>query len=224
MLDKKIMTEKVREVSEKKEISIYLLTENSKESSSRVFFFDGILNKTFDSVLFLKEFSKTVLMIVDPLEKIESILTSSLPYLQKLIQQTFFEYTKKEINVIELPESLNTKNNFCISAKLTDIEEGISLLVSISGAEKDIVSLTNQISINSESPNKIANELLKDLFKLLVERICSLLSEKGYSFQNNQTIELEPTKSFIDQDWNINIVLITKDQELFSFGLIFGNI
>ena len=224
MLDKKIMTEKVREVAEKNEISIYLLTENAKESSSRVFYFDGILNKTFDSVLFLKEFSKTVLMIVDPIEKIESILTSSLPYLQKLIQQTFFEFTKKEIKVIELPEFLNTDNFLCISSKLTDFEEGISLLVSICGAEKDIVSLTNEISINSNSSNILFNELFKNLFILQVEGICSLLSEKGYSFPNNQSIALESRKSFIDPDWNINIVLITKDQELFSFGLIFGNI
>ena len=224
MLDKKILTEKVREIAEKREVSIYLLTENVKESPSRIFFFDGILNKTTDSVLFLKEFSKIVLLIVDPLEKIESILTNSLPYLQKLIQQTFFEYTKKEINVIELPESQNTEEYFCISSKLTDVEEGISLLVNISGTEKDILSLTNNISVNIGSQNKIANELFKDLCKTLIEKICFLLSEKGYSFPNNQSIALEPRKSLISPDCKINIVFNTKDQKLFSFGFILGKI
>jgi len=135
MLDKKILTEKVREIAEKKEVLIYLLTDDAKDFSSRIFFFDGILKKTSDSVLFLKEFSKIVLMVVDPLEKIGTILTNSLPNLQKLLQQTFFEFAKKEINVIELSESQNADEFFCASSKLTDVEEGVALSVFISGSE-----------------------------------------------------------------------------------------
>jgi len=224
MLDKKILTEKVREVAEDRDVSIYLLTENTKESSSRIFFFDGVLNKTSDPDLFLRDFSKLVLMIVDPLEKIESVVTSSVPNFQKLIQMTFFEYAKKEITIIELNEYKDTDEYFCLFTKISDVEEGVYLLIYLSGSEKNIVSLTNQISINIGCTNKTANEIFKDLFKILVEKICSVLNEKGYSFPSNILVELEPMKTLIDKNWRINISINSKDNELFSIGFIFGKL
>lgn len=223
LLDKKILTEKVREVAGIDEVSIYLITDNDKESSSRIFFFDGILKKTSDPVLFLKDFSKIVLSIVSPIEKIETIITNLLPGLQNLVQLTFLELTKKEVTGIELPDSENGNEYFSASSKLIDSEEGISILMNITGTEKNIVSLTNLMGINGNPPNKAANELFKDLFKILLEKYNLLLSEKGYSFSNIQSITLEPVNSLNNPDMKINMFFKTNDQEIFSIGMIPGN-
>jgi len=59
---------------------------------------------------------------------------------------------------------------------------------------------------------------------MLVNKICSLLAKKGYSFANNQLITLEPVKTFINSEWTLNVIINTKDQESFALGFILENI
>ncbi|MFA7227883.1 MAG: response regulator [Melioribacteraceae bacterium] len=54
-LDKKILTHKIREIAEENEVSIYLLTNEIKIRSVKVFNFDGIIKKSMDKVKFLHD-------------------------------------------------------------------------------------------------------------------------------------------------------------------------
>ncbi|MCX6169884.1 MAG: response regulator [Ignavibacteriales bacterium] len=55
LLDKTLLTQKIRETVSDKEVSIYLLTDNTKLLTTRVFSYDGIVKKTMDKKMFLKD-------------------------------------------------------------------------------------------------------------------------------------------------------------------------
>jgi PleD family two-component response regulator len=55
LLDKIILSQKIRETASDKEVAIYLLIDNMKLLSTKVFSFDGIIKKTMDKELFLKD-------------------------------------------------------------------------------------------------------------------------------------------------------------------------
>jgi hypothetical protein len=55
-LDKTVLTQKIRELSSDKEVSIYLLIDSMKLYSAKVFSYDGIIKKTMDRQLFFKSF------------------------------------------------------------------------------------------------------------------------------------------------------------------------
>jgi DNA-binding response OmpR family regulator len=61
LLDKKIITQKIREIAAENEVSIFLIVTDTKAVSLKVFVFDGIIMKTTDSELFKNEVIKKVL-------------------------------------------------------------------------------------------------------------------------------------------------------------------
>ncbi len=55
LLDKIILSQKIRETASDKEVVIYLLIDNMKLLSTKVFSYNGIIKKTMDKELFLKD-------------------------------------------------------------------------------------------------------------------------------------------------------------------------
>jgi len=58
LLDKKILSQKIKDIAPDKKILIYLLRDEIKELSTKVFTYDGIIKKSFVPDQFLKEFDE----------------------------------------------------------------------------------------------------------------------------------------------------------------------
>jgi len=55
LIDKILLSQKIRESASDKEVAIYLLIDNVKLLSTKVFSYNGIIKKTMDKELFLKD-------------------------------------------------------------------------------------------------------------------------------------------------------------------------
>jgi two-component system, cell cycle response regulator len=69
LLDKKILTEKIRNIAIEENVLIYLLVDNMKKLSTKVFNYDGIIVKSNDSEIFLQDVNSFLHMI--PKEEVE---------------------------------------------------------------------------------------------------------------------------------------------------------
>ena len=58
LLDKKIITQKIREVAQEKELSIFLIHTDAKTISTKVFNFDGFIKRSIDAQQFKEEILK----------------------------------------------------------------------------------------------------------------------------------------------------------------------
>lgn len=179
LLDKKILTQKIREVADGDTVGIFLIVENVSSLSTKAFIYDGILKKTFNSDLFLKEFDKVVLAITDPLEKLKQKLILKSSAISNLVTQVFKKSADQKISLIDESAIFFSNELFCASAKMIESAESINIDFKLCGTEKDIVSFTNKIAEKQNKKNFAANDLFKDMTQLLLEKIIATLDQSG---------------------------------------------
>ncbi len=190
LLDKKIITQKIREIANEEEVSIFLLVDNIKAFSSKVFNYDGILKKSSSPEEFLKEFNKIVIHEIDPIEKLTETFLKELPKIQQGLYQLFWEFADEKISVINEPEPSTGKEFFYSGTKFFEPVHKVFMDFGLTGSEENIVALTNKIAVKQNKSGRAANDLFKELTEVFVDKNSALFEQSGFKLEKKSKVEI----------------------------------
>jgi DNA-binding response OmpR family regulator len=214
ILDKKIMTQKVREISDINEVMIFLLLDNNKPLTSTVFNYDGVIKKSFEKETFLKELSKLVPVELTPFEELSHAFEKLVPHIQTSIKKAFSELSGQELSLVEKHELDRNEAKFYITF-IFDVGNNIKVIYSIFSTENNIVSIANRIGTKLGDNSIAADERFKQIAAALAEEIEKSMHLNEIELFRKSQSEITSEPSMADGKWNYEMVFKTIDNESF---------
>jgi DNA-binding response OmpR family regulator len=216
ILDKKIISKKLKEVSDT-DIEVFLMIDENHPLTSSVFNYDGVIKKSFDKDLFLEELSKLVPHEPTPLQKFIRAIENSLPNIEQGFKSVFLELSDQEINFVDKAENESSDNNFYITYLF--VKDYAQLSYSISAGERNIVSIANLINAKSGRKSESANNVFKQLADIFAEIIKKNLHFNNINLIKESRSEITMELQQPTADWECNLHFETNKKELFNHRL-----
>ena len=218
LLDKKIITQRIPELADKRRIFFYLLTDPYKPLTSKVFNYDGVIKKNVDEKSLFEEMNKNFPSEQSSFEILKKAFEENLSVMQNSFKQVFEELAGYKVSLTERPEDEAIGNIFSIQFSYTAFSN-VRLNCAIFATEKDIVSITNDMSNKNGQASLAANELFRTLAKGLSDELLRSLNGMGINLVKESESEINSGKKFNSGELNFELCYKTADNKIIRVAL-----
>ncbi len=212
LLDKKIIFQRIPELSGGGKIYFYLLIDPYKPLTSKVFNYDGVIKKNANAESVLNELVKLSQNTQSSFDNMRRIFDKHFSNIQNSFKKVFEEITGQKISLAEIPETQCSEKILSIlflSESLNDVRLNYGIFV----CEKDINSIRTKIN-NTDISALSATDLFKSLFERLHESIQLIFQTDNINLSMNPPVEIIHGEKFPSGDWNCELNFKTGEEQL----------
>jgi DNA-binding response OmpR family regulator len=220
LINEKVLAQKIRSVDANEKIKIYYLSGVLRSTSKASIWFDGIIEKSYDPIMFAKHFNKILLIEKDTFRKVLYFVKDGVPQIvNKHLVSIFSSKLDRHITILNKNESINIKTDILFITELTDTKPEFSLTIGLWSSDNYMRQLLDYICGEMIPFNNKAADYLLSFIEEIITSIQIFFMEKGIVLIPNKSRLLNKNENKLNYDWDSEFKFKTDNNELFGIGV-----